>query len=80
MTDNTFLARLWKALGSFQLTIVSLALLMALVFLCTLAQVHLGTLGAVNAYMRSVLVWWQPSWANFSIPVFPGGTLVGAAL
>ncbi len=80
MTENKPLARLWKALGSFELTIVSLALLMALVFLCTLAQVHLGTLGAVNAYMRSAFVWWQPGSSSLSIPVFPGGTLVGAAL
>ena len=72
--------RLWKIITSFELTIVSLALLMALVFLCTLAQVHLGTLGAVNAYMRSFIVWWQPQSMNISIPVFPGGTLVGMAL
>ena len=72
--------RLWKIITSFELTIVSLALLMALVFLCTIAQVHLGTLGAVNAYMRSWIVWWQPESFNLSIPVFPGGTLVGLAL
>lgn len=72
--------RLWKFLTSFELTIVSLALLMALVFLCTLAQVHLGTLGAVNAYMRSWIVWWQPQAGGLSLPVFPGGTLVGLIL
>lgn len=72
--------RLYRFLSSFELTIVTLALLMALVFFCTLAQVHLGTLGAVNHYMRSWIVWWQPTGANVSIPVFPGGTLVGLAL
>ena len=80
MTESKILRRFWKALGSFELTIVSLALLMALVFLCTIAQVHLGTLGAVNAYMHSFLVWWQPQAASFALPVFPGGILVGAAL
>ncbi len=80
MTDTSLLRRLWKALGSFELTIVSLALLLALVFLCTIAQVHLGTLGAVKVYMHSVLVWWQPGTSSFSIPIFPGGTLVGAVL
>ena len=72
--------RLWKIITSFELTIVSLALLMALVFLCTIAQVRLGTLGAVNAFMRSWVVLWQPEGFGFSIPVFPGGTLVGLAL
>ncbi len=72
--------RLWKIITSFELTLVSLALLMSLVFLCTIAQVRLGTLGAVNAFMRSWLVLWQPEGFGFSIPVFPGGTLVGLAL
>ena len=72
--------RLWKILSSFELTIVTLALLMALVLFCTLAQVHLGTLGAVNHYMRSWIVWWQPAASSLSFPVFPGGTLVGLAL
>ena len=30
---------------------------MVLVVACTLAQVDLGTFGAVNAYIRSFLVW-----------------------
>ncbi len=72
--------RLWKFISSFELTIVTLALLMALVFLCTLAQVQLGTLGAVNHYMRSWFVLWQPKDSNLFIPVFPGGTLVGLVL
>ena len=44
---------------SLKLTIVCLALLMLLVVACTLAQVQLGTIGAVDLYMRSFLVWWQ---------------------
>lgn len=70
----------WSFLTSLQLTIVCLALLMALVVLCTLAQVELGTLGAVNKYMRSFLVWWGPEGAPFKLPVFPGGALAGLVL
>ena len=65
---------------SFQLTIVLLALLMCLVVLCTLAQVEMGTQGAVNAYMRSFIVWRQFSALPFPLPVFPGGALVGLLL
>jgi len=72
--------RIWGALTSLQLTILCLALLMALVVLCTLAQVELGTLGAVNKFMRGFLVWWKPEGAAFQLPVFPGGALVGLAL
>jgi hypothetical protein len=69
--------RIWDALASLELSIICLALLMALVVLCTLAQVDLGTLGAVNKFMRSGIVWWGPSGAAFPLPVFPGGATVG---
>jgi len=72
--------KLWDALTSLKLTIVCLAALMVLVVACTLAQVHLGTLGAVNAYMRSWLVWWDVPGTVFSLPIFPGGALVGMVL
>lgn len=72
--------KVWAALTSLQLTIVCLALLMALVVLCTLAQVELGTLGAVTKYMRSFLVWWDRPGAAFRLPIFPGGALVGLVL
>jgi len=63
-----------------RLTITLLALLMVLVFLCTLAQVDLGTFGAVAVYMRSFLVWWRIPGTAYSIPTFPGGALVGLVL
>ena len=50
-------ARALDALTSLKFTIVCLILLMVLVVACTLAQVDLGTFGAVNAYIRSFLVW-----------------------
>ncbi len=74
---KTFASRAWAVLKSFQLTIVLLALLMCLVLLCTLAQVEMGTQGAVNAYMRSFIVWNQP--LLLRLP-FPGGALVGLLL
>ena len=74
------LIRFWNAVASLQVTIVSLALLMALVVLCTLAQTELGTLGAVNTYMRSVLVFRHFEGVPFAVPLFPGGGLVGFVL
>ncbi len=65
---------------SLKVTIVALAMLMVLVVACTLAQVDMGTNGAVNAFMRSFVVWWKPAGSSFSIPVFPGGTTVGFIL
>ncbi len=72
--------RLWDGLASLKLTILLLALLMALVLLCTLAQVRVGVFGAVQVYMRSLFVWWQAPFLPFPLPVFPGGVLVGLAL
>ncbi|HET6440706.1 MAG TPA: cytochrome c biogenesis protein ResB [Anaeromyxobacter sp.] len=74
------LAPLWDALTSLKLTIACLGALMVLVVACTLAQVHLGTFGAVKAYMRSWLVWWDIPGTVLSIPVFPGGALAGSVL
>jgi hypothetical protein len=73
-------SRLWDALTSLKLTIACLALLMVLVVGCTLAQIRLGTLGAVNAYVRSFLIWWPVPGTGWSIPIAPGGGLVGLVL
>jgi hypothetical protein len=69
-----------RVLTSLQLTIVCLAALMVLVTAATLAQVEMGTVGAVNAYMRSFVVWWNIPNSQWMIPVFPGGALVGLVL
>lgn len=53
---------------------------MLLVALCTLAQSRLGLFGAVDAYIRSFLVWADIPGTKLSIPVFPGGGLVGLIL
>ena len=70
--------KVWDALTSLKLTITCLAALMVLVVACTLAQVRLGTLGAVNLYMRSWFYWMHVG--GFSIPIFPGGATVGLVL
>jgi ResB-like family protein len=67
-------------LTSLKLTIVCLAILMVLVVACTLAQVSLGTWGAVEIYMRAWLVWSRLPGTSLSFPVFPGGALVGLVL
>ena len=72
--------KIWRALTSLKLTIVCLVVLMVLVVACTLAQVELGTFGAVKLYIRSVFVWWQVPGYDVSLPVFPGGGLVGLVL
>jgi hypothetical protein len=69
-----------RAITSLKLTIVCLAALMVLVTGATLAQVELGTVGAVNAYIRSFLVWWHVPGTQWMIPIFPGGALVGLVL
>lgn len=72
--------RIWNGFASLKLTILLLALLMALVVLCTLAQVRMGVFGAVQVYMRSFFVWWHVPFLPFPLPVFPGGVLVGLTL
>src|SRR4051812_16141176 len=70
----------WQALASLKLSIACLALLMVLVVACTIAQARLGSLAAVDAYIRSFLVFWDVPGTALSIPVFPGGALVGLVL
>jgi hypothetical protein len=70
--------KIWDGLTSLSLTITSLALLMVLVVACTLAQVRLGTIGAVTLYMRSWFYWMDLG--SFRIPIFPAGATVGLVL
>ncbi len=70
--------KIWEFFSSLSLTITCLALLMVLVVACTLAQVRLGTLGAVTLYMRSWFYWMDVG--SFRIPIFPAGAAVGLVL
>jgi hypothetical protein len=62
---------------SLKLTVVLLTLSMLLIFAATLDQVNLG-IGAVQAkWFHSVFVLWKPPQSDFTVPVFPGGYLLG---
>jgi cytochrome c biogenesis factor len=65
---------------SLRLTVVCLSLALLLVFIGTLAQVDQGLYVAQNRYFRSLLVYWSPKGADWRIPVFPGGYLLGGFL
>src|SRR5436305_12225490 len=65
---------------SLKLTIVCLAAGMALIFVGTIAQVHLGIHEAQQRYFQSMFVWWPAETAGFRVPIFPGGHLIGAVL
>lgn len=73
-------SKLWDYLTSLKLTIVCLAALLLLTLACTLAQVDLGTQGAVDAFMGTWVVWWRVPQTDLSLPVFPGGAAVGLLL
>ena len=72
--------KVWRALTSLKLTIAGLAALMVLVVGCTLAQVDLGSYGAVHRYMNCFVVWWHLPGTQLKVPVFPGGGTVGLVL
>src|SRR5438270_7782115 len=65
---------------SLKLTIVCRGAGMALIFVGTLAQVHLGVHEAQQRYVQSMFVWWPPEGRGLQIPIFPGGHLIGAVL
>ena len=69
-----------RVLSSLRLTVVCLGLGMLLVFLGTLAQVHLGIHAVQARYFQSLFVFWSPPGANWKIPILPGGYLLGTVL
>jgi hypothetical protein len=77
---NRHLRPLWDALTSLKLTLILFSALMVLIVSCTLAQVRLGTWGAVDVYIRSWLIWAELPGTDWSIAMFPGGILVGLLL
>ena len=74
------LDRIVKFFTSLRLTVVLLALGAVLVFWGTLAQVHLGTYRAQNEFFRSFFVFWNPKGSSLTIPIFPGGYMIGGLL
>jgi hypothetical protein len=69
-----------KFFSSLRLTVVVLAMSLVLVFVGTLAQVKMGLYLAQERYFSSLFVMWGPEKANWQIPVWPGGYLLGAVL
>jgi len=69
-----------KFFSSLELAIACLVLGLVLVFIGTLAQVHLGIHGAVDVYFYSLFLYWQIPGTEISIPYMPGGYLIGVVL
>ncbi len=69
-----------KFFSSLRLTVVCLVCAMVLVFVGTLAQVHLGLWDAQKHYFHSLFVFWTPQGTTWKIPVWPGGYLLGWVL
>jgi hypothetical protein len=65
---------------SLRLTVLCLALGVVLVFFGTVAQVNEGLYNAQHRWFRSFFIWWGPQGADWKIPFFPGGYLVGTVL
>ncbi len=76
---NEFLKPL-RVFASLRLTVVCLGCGMLLIFLGTLAQVHLGIHAVQARYFQSLLVFWSPRGADWKIPILPGGYLLGTVL
>src|SRR2546426_4789651 len=69
-----------KLFTSLKLTVVLLGLAVILIFIGTLAQVDQGLYQAQARYFKSFLIYWTPRGTLWSIPVFPGGYLIGTVL
>ena len=69
-----------RVLSSLRLTVVCLGLGMLLVFLGTLAQVHLGIHAVQARYFQSLVIFWSPPGVGWKIPILPGGYLLGSVL
>lgn len=67
-----------RFLGSLKLTILCLFLLMLLIFVGTLSQVNLGIYEVQHQYFNAWVVFHDVF--GISIPVMPGGALVGSVL
>lgn len=65
-----------KRLASIEFILVNFGLMMALVFLGTLAQTKMGTFAAQRTYFSSFWIY-GPELLGVRIPIFPGGLTVG---
>jgi hypothetical protein len=74
------LDRTVRFLASLRLTVVCLAFAIVLVFAGTMAQVDQGIYAVQANYFRSLFVRWPVPHTGWSIPVLPGGYLIGGVL
>jgi len=77
---SAILNKLLKFFTSLRLTVVCLAFALGLVFIGTLAQVKMGLYIVQENYFQSFFVRWQPENSDWSIPIYPGGYLLGTLL
>jgi hypothetical protein len=80
MTKPSIGRRLFDFFSSMRLAVAFLLLAVLLVFIGTIAQVDEGLYSAQNRYFRSLWIFWHPKGADWKIPVFPGGYLIGGVL
>ena len=74
------LDRIARFFTSLKLAVVCLGFAVVLVFIGTLAQVDEGLYAVQARYFQSFVIWWSPKGADWKIPVFPGGYLIGGLL
>jgi hypothetical protein len=67
-------------LSSLRLTVVLLALSIALVFAATLVQTRMGLWTVQEIYFRSFFIYGQIPGTDVRLPLFPGGYLLGGLL
>ncbi|MBI3299244.1 MAG: cytochrome c biogenesis protein CcsA [Elusimicrobia bacterium] len=66
-----------RAASGLGLTLTAMGLLAALVVLCTLGQVEIGTFNAIDRYFRAFMLWGRLPGTELSLPLFPAGGAVG---
>jgi hypothetical protein len=76
----SFARSLGAALASLRLTVALLLLSLVMIFVATLDQVHLGVWGVQKKYFHAFLVMARIPGSDLSLPIFPGGYLLGSAL
>lgn len=77
---SSFARSLGTGLASLRLTIALLVLSLVMIFVATLDQVHLGVWGVQKKYFHAFFVLAKIPGTELSLPIFPGGYLLGIAL
>jgi len=77
---RSLLRSLGIGLASLRLTVTLLILSLVMIFTATLDQVHLGVWGVQQKYFHAFFVMAKLPGTDLSLPVFPGGYVLGLAL